>query len=72
LGLGGLKTWTKSFEGKLKNPPLWIQLPYPGGAHKTIYYPGVIGFSGLKIADWVNGGRTFFVGSAIFADINQL
>lgn len=71
LGVRGLKTWSDSFEGNLKNPPLWFQLPYPPGAPKTTYYPGVIGFSGLKIADWVRG-RTFFVGSAIFADINQL
>lgn len=65
IGLNDKRNWSGEFFGQIQNLPMQIFMNLMGG----YVYPGVVGFTGIKVLwdddDW----RFFYLGSALWAEI---
>ncbi|MCX6667486.1 MAG: hypothetical protein NTV74_04515 [Euryarchaeota archaeon] len=64
IGLNGKKSWDGDFYGALPIPPLPIFI----GVLWEEWYPGVFGFTGIKILGFAPNSKTFFLGAALWVD----
>ena len=61
VGLNGIKSWDGTFYGQVLSVPIIY----------CTYYLGAIGFTGLRIGGWFGNKDTFYLGSALWVQLDS-